>query len=310
MEYIREPDFQLENTAVALGKFEGLHRGHQLLFDKIKEQKKNGLKSVVFTFDMPPRSALAQDFSYQQIYTREERKVLLEKMGMDILIEHPFTKEFASLSPEEFVREILVKKAGARVVVVGRDFRFGKRRSGDVALLERMSAACGYRLIVVEKLQWEKKDVSSTKIRFCLERGEMEQAEKMLGRPYTILGKVVHGKALGRTIQIPTANQIADKKKLMPPNGVYVSRIYIEGEEHPFYGITNVGIKPTVEENGQKGVETNIFQFEGDIYGKEIEVELLHYRRPEMYFHGVEELRCQMEKDIRYAKEYTANLFL
>ena len=136
MEYIKDPDFHLENTAVALGKFEGLHRGHQLLFDEIKKQKKAGLKSVVFTFDMPPRSALSGDQSYQQIYTKEERRFLLEEMHIDILIEHPFTKEFAAQTPEEFVRDVLVKKAGAKVIVVGSDCRFGRKRSGDVELLK------------------------------------------------------------------------------------------------------------------------------------------------------------------------------
>lgn len=304
MEYLKEPDFHLENTAVALGKFEGLHRGHQLLFDEIKKQKKQGQKSVVFTFDMPPRSALSGDHSYQQIYTSRERRVLLEEMGIDVLIEHPFTKEFAAQSPEEFVRNVLVKKAGAKTIVVGEDCRFGKKRSGDVALLQRLSESCGYQLIVIEKLQMGQEDVSSTKIRACLERGDMEGARQLLGRPYTIVGEVVHGKALGRTIQIPTANQVADINKMMPPNGVYVSRIHIEGKPATLYGITNVGVKPTVEKGALKGVETNIFGFDEDIYGKIIQVELLHYHRPEMQFHGVEELREQMGADILFAHRF------
>lgn len=304
MEYIKNPDFHLENTAVALGKFEGLHLGHQLLFDEIKKQRNKGQKSVVFTFDMPPRSALSGDYSYRQIYTSRERRVLLEKMGMDVLIEHPFTKEFAAQSPEEFVQNILVKKAGAKTIVVGEDCRFGKKRSGDVRLLRRLSESCGYKLIVIKKLQMGQEDVSSTKIRSCLEQGDMEGARQLLGRPYTIVGEVVHGKALGRTIQIPTANQVADINKMMPPNGVYVSRIYIEGMPEPFYGITNVGVKPTVEQEAVKGVETNIFHFHEDIYGKMLQVELLHYHRPEIHFHGVDELRNQMGQDILFASRY------
>lgn len=304
MEYIKDPDFQLKNTAVALGKFEGLHRGHQLLFDEIKKQKQQGLKSVVFTFDMPPRSALRGDQSYQQIYTKEERRLLLEEMQMDILIEHPFTKEFAAQTPEEFVRDVLVGKAGAKKVVVGKDFRFGKKRSGDVALLKELAPKYGYELIVIEKLQMNHKDVSSTRIRAHLEKGEMEEAERLLGRPYAVLGEVVHGKALGRTIQIPTANQIAATNKLLPPNGVYISRIQIIGEDDSYYGITNVGVKPTVEKYAVKDVETNIIDFHRDIYGSTIKVELLHYRRPEMKFASLEDLRMQMEKDVYAAVTY------
>ena len=304
MEYIKDPDFQLEDTAVALGKFEGLHRGHQLLFEEIKKQKAEGLKSVVFTFDMPPRSALSGDQSYQQIYTKEERRLLLEEMQIDILIEHPFTKEFAAQTPEEFVRDILVGRAGAKKVVVGKDFRFGKKRSGDVGLLKELAPKYGYELIVIEKLQMEHKDVSSTRVRAHLEKGEMEEAARLLGRPYAVIGEVVHGKALGRTIQIPTANQKADKNKLMPPNGVYISRIYISGEEGCHYGITNVGVKPTVEEHAAKDVETNIVNFDGDIYGKTIKVELLHYRRPEMQFASLDELRARIEIDVAAAVQY------
>lgn len=304
MIYIKDPDFKLENTAVALGKFEGLHRGHQLLFEEIKRQKKNGLSSVVFTFDMPPRSALSGDSSYQQIYTKEERRLLLEEMDIDILVEHPFTKEFASQTPEEFVRNVLVGKAGAKKVVVGKDFRFGKKRSGNVEILRELASVYDYELIVVDKLQMGHKDVSSTRIRAHLEKGEMEEAEMLLGRPYAVLGSVVHGKALGRTIQIPTANQIADNNKLLPPNGVYISRVFIRGEKGYHYGITNVGVKPTVETGNQKDVETNIVDFDRDIYGKIIKVELLHYRRPEMHFDSLDELRMQMEKDVAAAVQY------
>ncbi|MCD8020279.1 MAG: bifunctional riboflavin kinase/FAD synthetase [Clostridiales bacterium] len=301
MEYIKDPEFQLENTAVALGKFEGLHLGHQLLFDEIKRRKDMGQKSVVFTFDMPPRSALSGDTSYQQIYTKEERRILLEDFDIDILIEHPFTKEFAALGPEDFVRDVLVGKAGAKTVVVGRDFHFGRKRAGNVGVLEDLAPKYGYQLVVIEKMQMDGQDVSSTRIREHLKKGEMEAAETLLGRPYTIAGPVVHGKALGRTIQIPTANQIADKNKLIPPNGVYVSRIFVQGEEKPYYGITNVGVKPTVEQRAVKGVETNIFGFDRDIYDEVIEVELLHYRRPEMHFSSVEDLKRQMEADIAFA---------
>ena len=174
MEYITSSDFHFKDTAVALGKFEGIHRGHQLLMDEVKKQELHGLRSVVFTFDRPTRLTLTGDTEYKQIYTKKERREILEKRGIDILIEHPFTKEFAALTPDRFIREVLVEKVGAKVIVVGTDFHFGKNRSGSITDLEKLEEECGYHLIVVEKLQLNGKDISSTRIRASLEKGAME----------------------------------------------------------------------------------------------------------------------------------------
>lgn len=206
MEYITSSDFHFKNTAVALGKFEGIHRGHQLLMDEVKKQELHGLQSVVFTFDRPTRLTLTGDTKYKQIYTKEERKTILEKRGINILIEHPFTKEFAALTPERFIREVLVEKVGAKVIVVGTDFHFGKNRSGSILDLENLEEECGYHLIVVEKLQLDGKDISSTRIRASLEEGDMEEASALLGRNYSVSGEIIQ-EALGRTIQVPTINQ-------------------------------------------------------------------------------------------------------
>ena len=302
MQYIKSSEFQLHNSAVALGKFEGIHLGHQLLLNELKEKKSLGLNSVVFTFDMPPRAAINGDKKFSQIFTKEERRRFLEQQGMDVMLEHPFTKEFAASSPEEFIENVLVKKVDAKVIVVGSDFHFGKKRSGSVANLRAMADRFGYDLIVKEKVQHEGKDISSTRIRELLEYGKMEKAAALLGRNYTIYGEVVHGKALGRTIQIPTINQIAEEVKLIPPNGVYVSKVHIDGET--YHGVTNIGIKPTVEDSRIKGIETHIFDYSGDLYGKMVEVELLHFHRAELRFQNVEELKTQMQKDILFAKNY------
>ncbi len=302
MNYITSEDFSLKHSAVALGKFEGIHRGHQLLLSEIKKQETKHMNSVVFTFDMPPGSALSGDHAFRQIYTKDERHTILKNLGMDVLIEYPFTREFASLSPEAFIKDILVGKVGAEVVVVGTDFRFGKKRSGGISDLKRLSDSLGYQLIVKEKLQEDREDISSSRIRSLLAEGKMEEVLKLLGRPYSIAGKVVHGRALGRTIQIPTVNQRIDPVKLTPPNGVYVSCVHLEDEL--FYGITNIGVKPTIEGESEKGVETYIFDFDRDVYGKEITVDFLHYCRPEMRFDSVGMLKEQMLRDITYGKEY------
>lgn len=305
MEYITSSDFHFKNTAVALGKFEGIHRGHQLLMDEVKKQELHGLQSVVFTFDRPTRLTLTGDTKYKQIYTKEERKTILEKRGINILIEHPFTKEFAALTPERFIREVLVEKVGAKVIVVGTDFHFGKNRSGSILDLENLEE-CGYHLIVVEKLQLDGKDISSTRIRASLEEGDMEEASALLGRNYSVSGEIIHGNALGRTIQVPTINQKVPSFKLLPPNGVYVSKIHWNDEV--YYGITNIGTKPTVNDTSEKTVETNIFDFDKDVYGEKMVVELLHYHRKESRFSSVEALQTQLFKDIEFGKQFVAKI--
>ena len=264
MEYITSSDFHFKNTAVALGKFEGIHRGHQLLMDEVKKQELHGLQSVVFTFDRPTRLTLTGDTKYKQIYTKEERKTILEKRGINILIEHPFTKEFAALTPERFIREVLVEKVGAKVIVVGTDFHFGKNRSGSILDLEKLEEECGYHLIVVEKLQLDGKDISSTRIRASLEKGDMEEASALLGRNYSVSGEIVHG--------------------------------------------NNIGTKPTVNDTSEKTVETNIFNFDKDVYGEKMVVELLHYHRKESRFSSVEALQTQLFKDIEFGKQFVAKI--
>ena len=246
------------------------------------------------------------DTKYKQIYTKEERKTILEKRGINILIEHPFTKEFAALTPERFIREVLVEKVGAKVIVVGTDFHFGKNRSGSILDLENLEEECGYHLIVVEKLQLDGKDISSTRIRASLEKGDMEEASALLGRNYSVSGEIIHGNALGRTIQVPTINQKVPSFKLLPPNGVYVSKIHWNDEV--YYGITNIGTKPTVNDTSEKTVETNIFDFDKDVYGEKMVVELLHYHRKESRFSSVEALQTQLFKDIEFGKQFVAKI--
>jgi riboflavin kinase/FMN adenylyltransferase len=303
MEYIANTtEFQLENTAIALGKFEGLHRGHQLLLEELDTFKQQGLKSVMFTFDLPPKAVIRHDYE-KVIYTKEERKEILSRTSLDYLIEHPFTETFSRLRPEEFVKKILVEKTGVKAIVVGADFHFGYRREGNVQLLEELAPKYGYEIRVIPKLQMEGEDISSSRIRSCIKEGKMEEANYLLGEPYTIFGEVVHGKKMGAEILgMPTANQVPQSNKFLPPNGVYVSRIACEGEF--YYGISNIGVKPTIEDHIAKGVETFLFDFDKDIYGKMIEVQLLDFERPEMKFASFEELSARMQKDAEYGREF------
>ena len=306
MLYISENmEFQLKNTAVCLGKFDGIHRGHRLLINKILEKKKEGYTAVVFTFSLHPLS-LFSDKELELIDTIDEKKDKLRKLGVDILVSYPFTKETAATEPEDFIENILVNQLDAKVIVIGSDYRFGRKRRGDVAMLEQYSKIYGYELIVYDKLEIDDEIVGSTLIRSVIQSGNMEKVTKLLGVPYEIQAKVVTGNQIGRTIGFPTLNQAIPSNKLLPPNGVYVSKTIIDGIEYE--SVTNLGCKPTVSSTQTKNVETYIFNFEADLYDKVVTVKLLKWLRPEMKFSGLEELKTQIGIDKKNTISYFQNL--
>lgn len=294
-------DFKIKNSAVSLGKFDGIHLGHQLLLNKVLELKKHGYQAVMFTFFYNPRN-LFSDKEIELIYTEEEKKYLLEQKGFDVLVSYPFTKETASMEPEDFIKEVLVEKLDAKVIVVGADFCFGHKRRGNVDLLREKSKEYGYELIVFDKMKIEDQVISSSYIRSKIAEGDMEQVTKLLGRPFSIIGEVMHGRKIGRTLGFPTTNLIPPSSKLLPPNGVYASMTNINGVNYP--GLTNIGNNPTVGVTPEKRVETYIFDFDSDLYGSTIEVLLYSHERPEMSFQSVEDLKNQMNKDIIFGHKY------
>ncbi|NLL73140.1 MAG: bifunctional riboflavin kinase/FAD synthetase [Clostridiales bacterium] len=302
MKYIAgNEDFKLKNSVVTLGKFDGLHQGHQMLIDKVMSFKDQGYTSVVFTFLYHPYNILL-DSEFKLIYTEEEKVKKLSRTNLDILISYPFTGETMALEPEDFIKNILIEKLDAKVIVVGNDFRFGHKRRGDVELLKSMESVYGYKVISFEKKCWHDKVISSSAIREELSKGNMESVNYMLGSPYSIYGKVLHGRKIGRTLGMPTTNLIPSSNKLLPPCGVYVTRTIVNNVSYP--GMTNIGYKPTVGKEEEKGVETYMFDFDGDLYGKEIEVEILAYERPEIKFDSLEELKVTMEKDLMFGRKY------
>ncbi|MBE5961303.1 MAG: bifunctional riboflavin kinase/FAD synthetase [Lachnospiraceae bacterium] len=302
MEYIYgKTDFQFQNTCVTLGKFDGLHRGHQLLLNELTKFQKQGLTSVMFTFDYHPGN-LFSDREIDLIYTEQEKKELLGRFGTEVLISYPFTEETASMEPEEFITEVLIGKLDAKAIVVGSDYRFGRGRRGDVMMLHDYAAMYGYELIVCEKLQYKGSVISSTRIREAIANGNITEANDMLGHAYTVMGEVVHGRQLGRTIGIPTINVMPKPHKLLPPNGVYASTTTIG--DRKYYSVTNIGNKPTVGADEQRGVETHLFDCNEDLYGKMVQVELYAFERSEQKFASVDELKAVMEKDIIFAREY------
>ncbi len=302
MKYIAgNTDINIKNSAVTLGKFDGLHRGHQLLIDEVLSLKQQGYTSVMFTFSYHPYNLISEN-ELKLIYTEEEKMEKLKSSGLDILISYPFTNETKNIEPEDFIKEILVDKLDVKVIVVRNDFRFGKNRRGSVDMLKSMEDEYGFKVIAFEKMQWKDTIISSSIIRNKLESGNMEDVNAMLGQPYYVHGKVLHGRKIGRTLGMPTTNLIPPTYKLLPPCGVYTSRTIIDGIAYP--GMTNIGYKPTVGIEMDKGVETYIYDFDRDLYGVEIDVELLSYHRPEIKFDNLDDLKHQMFEDLAFGRRY------
>lgn len=294
-------DFALEKpTAVTIGKFDGVHLGHRKLLGEILK-KRPGLKSCVFTFDPAP-AVLFGHSDGKELTTREEKRLLFEQLGVDVLIEFPLTFESAAMEPEDFVRRILADRLNARFIAAGEDLSFGNRGAGDAGLLLRMGESLGFETEIIQKLRLGGAEISSTRVREAVERSDMPLAAQLLGSPYTVLGEVVHGNHLGRSLGFPTINLLPGPTKLLPGNGVYFSRVLIGGRA--YRSITNVGCKPTVEDRPVMGVETYLYDFDGDLYGQQATVELYEFSRPEQRFASLEDLQRQLQQDIRNGAAY------
>lgn len=297
-------DFKIkEPTVVTIGKFDGRHRGHQKLLKEMLEIKKlHGYQAAVFTFSKAPME-LIEGCRQTVITTNQERRNNMDRMGIDYLVEYPFTEDVIHLPPEEFVNDILLGQMNAKAIVVGTDCGFGYKRAGNADLLKELAPRYGFLLKVIEKAREDNRDISSTYIKEKLDQGEIEKANELLGEPYAIHGTVIHGNHIGGTVLgFPTVNILPPPEKHLPPFGVYVSKILIG--DAVYGGITNIGKKPTVEGGSPVGVETYVFDFDRDIYGEKIEVRLLHFERPEQKFDSLEELKQQLEKDKAYGLHY------
>lgn len=289
-----------ENTAVTVGKFDGLHKGHEILTSKLREQEKKGLKSLVLTFDVSPRVHLKKD-TEKLLITNDERISLFSNEDISFFVQCSFENEIMSLEPEEFI-EILTNKFRMKYMVCGTDFRFGKKGRGDILLLQELADRYHFELEVMDKLKQDERDISSTFVREEIAKGNVAKAMDLLGYPYFIRGKVVHGNHLGSKIGIPTINFVPPQEKLLPKNGVYITKISVDNRI--YHGVTNVGVKPTIKGTYKRGVETHILDFSQDIYEKYACVYFLESIREEKTFSSVEELKKQMLKDKQAALRY------
>ncbi len=296
---------------VAIGKFDGVHLGHQKLLKQMCDWKKQGLTAVVFTFDKSPASVFAPGTQTAELTTLSEKRALMAKLGADVLVEFPMTVQTAATPADVFVRDVLSRQLNAAVIVAGEDVSFGHKGLGNRHLLDELAQPLGYQVEIVDKLsasevlpQYEKRvAVSSTLVRELLEAGNMEEVTALCGRPYSVGGPVIHGKHMGGPVlHMPTINVAWPAGKLTPPFGVYYSQTVLDGKRYA--SITNVGCKPTVTEEKNVLAETYLYEYEGDAYGEETQVFFYEYKRPERKFDGLETLREQMQRDIAQGREW------
>ncbi len=305
MRYISNTtEFHMEGpSAVTLGKFDGLHRGHRKLMEEVLRLQKEGCSGVVFEIAPEERPSL---------YVPQEKREKLGEWGIDCMIHCPFVPEILSMEPETFISEVLHDKLHAKYIIVGTDFRFGHMRKGDVEFLKEMQEKYDYTLIVIPKECYEGREISSTYIRESLAGADMPLVRELMGSYYPVSGVVMHGQKLGHQIGMPTINIEPETYKLLPPPGVYYSDVLIKADAFlpdeagmSRHGITNIGYKPTVDGNFL-GVETYLYEVDDDpdLYGRTVTVSLREFRRQEIRFDSVDALKSQMERDILSGKEY------
>lgn len=292
----------MENTVVALGNFDGVHKGHQqIIFRTVSSARVAGYKSAVFTFSNHPRNLMKGKSQVKNILYADEKAKIIEALGVDYLFNIPFDESILTMPPTEFIDRLLLDTFKMKQAYCGFNYRFGYRAEGNVELLLKEGLKKGFGLHVQEPFEIDGNLVSSTFIRGLIEKGEMEECRKYMGRLYTIGGEVVVGNKLGRTIGFPTSNIMIDDTMVTPPNGVYVTYCTYNGVRYP--SVTNVGVKPTIG-TYKKNVETHIFNFDKELYGKQIRVEFIRKTRDEQKFAGVEELSKQITDDCIMARAY------
>jgi len=291
----------LRNPVLTIGNFDGVHRGHQALFRRVKEwaQRLEG-ESVVMTFDPHPLQVLAPGKGPAFITCHESKLKLIESCGIDVTIVIPFSREFSQISANDFVEKLLVDKFGVKAIVVGYDYRFGHSREGDIDFLKKMGQRFGFSVDTVSGLRIEETMVSSTAIRRLIKEGDIREAGRLLGRSYEISGTIVQGRQRGgRLLGFPTAN-IRMTTQAQPRRGVYVVEVDVEGRTYG--GAACLGYNPTFGDV-DLSLEVHILDFEGNIYGKPITVRFLERLRDEKRFSGPEELMAQIKRDVEMARQ-------
>ena len=290
-------------SIITIGTFDGVHIGHQKIIKRLVESGKDkGLKSTILTFFPHPRMVLQPDYDLKLLHTIEERQIVLSNYGVDEIIIKPFTKAFANLSAEAYVKELLVDELHAEYIIIGYDHHFGKNRSANIDDMRAFGKKYNFQIEEISAQDIQDVAVSSTKIRTALLNGDIATANAYLGYSYFITGTVVKGKGIGKTITFPTANiHIESSYKLIPKNGVYV--VSSKWNNSLYYGMMNIGTNPTFNENKQS-IEVHFFDFDGNLYGSNLQIDILHRLRDERKFDSVKALQSQLKTDREDAFEY------
>ena len=295
-----------KKTIVTIGTFDGVHIGHQKIIEQlVATAKKTNANAVVLTFFPHPRMVLQKDASIELINTIDERALLLSKTGLDTLIIHPFSKEFSRLTALEFVKEVLIHQLNISTLIIGYDHHFGKNREGNLEQLIEYGQTYNFDVIEISAQDIDDVAISSTKIRKALSEKNIKTANRYLGYNFMLSGSVINGKQLGGKIGFPTANiYVKEDYKLIPKTGVYIVRSILNN--HVVFGMMNIGFRPTINGNDQT-IEVHFFDFNDDLYGKSIALELFYYLRDERKFDSVDALTVQLKKDKKTSLDYIQN---
>lgn len=303
--HIEDRNLSIAEPILTLGNFDGIHLGHQALLQHVvREAKARGGRSVVLTFEPHPLKVLAPERAPRLILTHKDKMILLHSFGVDVVIIQTFNPSFAAVGAEEFVRRYMVERLGVRKMWVGRDLRFGKGRKGRVEDLIRWGSASGFEVGIVEPVELGGMRVSSSRIRGLIERGEVHEAERFLGRYHFVSGRVIPGYQRGRQLGFPTAN-IIPRTEVIPLDGIYAT--FLQVEERLWPSVTNIGVNPTFGD-GPRTIETYLLDFSGDLYGRSVKLFFVKRVREEKKFPSVEILVEQMKKDVQRAQEILSQI--
>ena len=287
-----------KNAVLTIGSFDGVHMGHQQIIQQINDLAASiDGESVLITFHPHPRLVVSKDKdSLRLLNTLEEKAALLEQYGVDALVVVPFSKEFASQSPDAYIQDFLVAHFQPKIIAIGYDHKFGKDRAGNISYLRKFEEECQFKVVEISKQEVADIAVSSTKVRKALSKGEVRKADKLLGHTFSISGTVVKGLQLGGELGFPTANiQVADAYKLVPPEGIYA--VHVVHQKERYQGMLYIGNRPTIDHDLAQTIEVNIFDFNQDIYGQELRVDFIDYLRGDQKFDSLDALRDQLSKD-------------
>ncbi|MBC7200306.1 MAG: bifunctional riboflavin kinase/FAD synthetase [Pseudomonas balearica] len=285
-----------------IGNFDGVHRGHQAILARLRERAAElGLPSCVVIFEPQPREFFAPDKAPARLTRLREKLCLLEQQGIDQVLCLAFNRRLRELSAAEFVHAVLVEGLAVRHLEVGDDFRFGCDRAGDFDFLLRAGAAEGFSVEAATTIEVDGQRVSSTRLREVLARGDLQAAQALLGRPFSLTGRIVHGQKLGRQLGAPTAN-VQFKRRSTPLSGVYMVSLVLDGSPHP--GVANIGMRPSVRSDGQPHLEVHLLDLQTDLYGRRVQVVFHHKLRDEQRFASLEALKAAISADIAAARDY------